>query len=95
MDSSLAISEAESVFLILVRCIVDAPESVSLNTETVGSETVFHLQVAKTDLGKVIGKQGRSARALRTLLHATSVKHGLQYSLDIDDETNSGRQIQY
>jgi len=85
MSSELAIAETSSVFLVLVGCIVDDTDSVSLRAETISSETVFRLKVARGDLGEVIGKQGRNARALRTLLHATNIKHGLQFSLDIDE----------
>ena len=62
----------------LIHCIstslVDVPEAVEVN-EIVGEQTtVIELKVDKTDLGKVIGKQGRTARALRTILNAASTK---------------------
>lgn len=54
--------------------LVDHPELVSV-TEVQGTQTsVLELKVAKEDLGKVIGKQGRTARAMRTLLSAASAK---------------------
>ncbi len=54
--------------------LVDHPEEVSVN-EVEGRQTsVLELKVAKEDLGKVIGKQGRTARAIRTLLNAASAK---------------------
>jgi predicted RNA-binding protein YlqC (UPF0109 family) len=53
---------------------VDYPEQVSVN-EVVGNQTsVLELKVAKEDLGKIIGKQGRTARAMRTILSAASAK---------------------
>lgn len=56
----------------IVRAIVDHPEQVSVS-ETEGSQTsVLSLKVAKEDFGKVIGKQGRTAKAMRTLLSAAS-----------------------
>ena len=58
----------------IARALVDLPEEVSV-TEIEGNQTtVLELKVAKTDLGKIIGKQGRTARALRTILNATSAK---------------------
>ena len=59
---------------ILVKALVDKPEEVEI-TEVEGEQTtVVELKVAKDDLGKVIGKQGRMARALRTILGAASMK---------------------
>ncbi|MBC7712598.1 MAG: KH domain-containing protein [Rhizobacter sp.] len=56
------------------KALVDMPESVSVN-EIVGEQTtVIELKVDKTDLGKIIGKQGRTARSLRTILNAASTK---------------------
>ena len=58
----------------IARALVDQPDEVSV-TEIHGNQTtVLELKVAKTDLGKIIGKQGRTARALRTILTATSAK---------------------
>lgn len=59
---------------VLVKALVDKPEEVEI-TEVEGEQTtVVELKVAKDDLGKVIGKQGRMARALRTILGAASTK---------------------
>ena len=56
------------------QALVDNPDKVEV-TEIVGEQTsVIELRVAKEDLGKVIGKQGRTAKAIRTILSATSAK---------------------
>ncbi len=58
----------------IAKALVDNPDAVEV-TEVLGSQTsVLELKVAKEDLGKVIGKQGRSARAMRTILSAASAK---------------------
>jgi hypothetical protein len=58
----------------IARALVDNPEQVNV-TEVEGNQTsVLELKVAKEDLGKVIGKQGRTARAMRTILSAASAK---------------------
>jgi predicted RNA-binding protein YlqC (UPF0109 family) len=58
----------------IAQALVDRPEEVSV-TEVEGNQTsVLELKVAKEDLGKVIGKQGRTARAMRTILGAASAK---------------------
>jgi len=58
----------------IAKALVDKPEDVEV-TEVDGEQTtVIELKVAKEDLGKVIGKQGRTARALRTILSAASTK---------------------
>jgi uncharacterized protein len=58
----------------IAEALVDFPEQVDVN-EIVGNQTsVLELKVAKEDLGKVIGKQGRTARAMRTILSAASAK---------------------
>ncbi len=56
------------------QSLVDNPDQVEV-TEVIGEQTsVIELRVAKEDLGKVIGKQGRTAKAIRTILSATSAK---------------------
>lgn len=58
----------------IAKALVDNPESVKVS-EVEGNQTsVLELKVAKEDLGKVIGKQGRTARAMRTILSAASAK---------------------
>lgn len=58
----------------IAEALVDFPEQVEVN-EVVGNQTsVLELKVAKEDLGKIIGKQGRTARAMRTILSAASAK---------------------
>jgi predicted RNA-binding protein YlqC (UPF0109 family) len=59
---------------IIAKALVDKPDQVEV-TEVEGEQTtVVELKVAKEDLGKVIGKQGRTARAMRTILSAASTK---------------------
>ncbi len=67
-------SELRDLINYVSKALVDMPEKVEVN-EVVGEQTtVIELKVDKTDLGKVIGKQGRTARALRTILNAASTK---------------------
>jgi predicted RNA-binding protein YlqC (UPF0109 family) len=67
-------SELKDLIVYVSKSLVDMPDSVEVN-EVVGEQTtVIELKVDKTDLGKVIGKQGRTARALRTILNAASTK---------------------
>jgi predicted RNA-binding protein YlqC (UPF0109 family) len=67
-------SELKDLIEYVSKSLVDIPEKVEVN-EIVGEQTtVVELKVDKTDLGKVIGKQGRTARALRTILNAASTK---------------------
>lgn len=58
----------------IAKALVDEPDQVSV-TEVEGERiTIIELRVAQTDLGKVIGKQGRTARSIRTILNATATK---------------------
>ncbi len=67
-------SELRDLIHYLGKALVDKPEEVDVK-EILGEQTtVIELKVHKTDLGKVIGKQGRTARALRTILNAASTK---------------------
>jgi predicted RNA-binding protein YlqC (UPF0109 family) len=67
----------------ILKALVDQPEEVSVN-EIGGSHTiVLEVRVAKTDMGKAIGKRGRTAQAIRTILSAASGKAGKRYMLEI------------
>ena len=64
----------EKLIQTMAQALVDNPEEVVVTGVQGHQMTVFELQVAKSDLGKVIGKQGRTAQALRTIVNAVSVK---------------------
>jgi uncharacterized protein len=70
----------------IARSLVDKPAEVSVQTSPSEGGTVLHLRVDPTDVGKVIGKQGRTARSLRTILGAVSVKLHHRYTLEIVEE---------
>lgn len=78
-------SSADMIALVetLAKAIVDAPEEVEVEAFDEGGQTVLELFVADDDLGRVIGRQGRMARSLRTILHAASVRTRKRYQLEI------------
>jgi len=69
----------------LVRSLVDAPDKVQIKQIEGEKSTILELSVAKEDIGKVIGKHGRIARAVRTVLSASATKSGKRVVLEILD----------
>lgn len=67
----------------LAKALVDNPEEVQVTEVEGESATILELSVAKTDLGKVIGRQGKTARAMRTILGASAAKLGKKTILEI------------
>lgn len=67
----------------IAKALVDIPEEVVVREVAGEQVTVLELRVAPSDLGKVIGKQGRTARAIRTLLGATGMKMNRRFTLEI------------
>jgi predicted RNA-binding protein YlqC (UPF0109 family) len=67
----------------IAKALVDRPEAVSVSEVAGEQTTVLELRVDQTDLGKVIGKQGRTARAIRTLLGAAGMKLRKRFVLEI------------
>jgi len=80
------VSETRDHLQRVVGLIVDAPDAVEIEEHHEGRTTVFELQVASDDLGKVIGRQGRTARAFRSLLMARGTQDGCRYELEILDD---------
>jgi uncharacterized protein len=76
----------QELVLGLAKALVDDPEAVSVEVIPEAAATVLRLRVASTDIGKVIGKQGRTARSIRTILSAASMKMQHRFSLDIVEE---------
>ena len=69
----------------LVKSLVDEPDQVSVNVIEGEKSTILELRVAEGDIGKVIGKQGRIAKAIRTILSASASKGGKRAVLEILD----------
>lgn len=67
----------------IAKALVDTPGEVFIDEYEDGDEIVIELEVAEADLGKVIGRSGRVARALRTVLSAAGSKQNKRYALEI------------
>ncbi len=67
----------------IAKALVDDPAQVSVNPVEEGGETVLELSVGPNDLGRVIGKQGRTARAMRNVLGAAGLKFNKRFTLEI------------
>jgi predicted RNA-binding protein YlqC (UPF0109 family) len=67
----------------IVKALVDQPEQVTVTEIETGNTVILELSVAKSDMGKVIGKQGRNAQAIRTILSAAAGKARKRYLLEI------------
>ena len=67
----------------MAKSLVDRPEEVKVNEIEGEKTTVYELRVSQSDLGKVIGKQGKTARAMRTILGAAGTKIGKRCVLEI------------
>ncbi|MEW6455811.1 MAG: KH domain-containing protein [Acidobacteriota bacterium] len=68
---------------LIAKALVDHPEKVNVSQLEGEQTTILELKVAPEDLGKVIGKQGRTARAIRTILGAAGMKQRRRYNLEI------------
>jgi predicted RNA-binding protein YlqC (UPF0109 family) len=97
MTQAVAVAAGENsaknmtdLVLEMARALVDIPDSVSVEALKDGDGTVLRLRVAPSDIGKVIGKQGRTARSMRTILGAASMKLKHRFALDIVEERGGG-----
>jgi len=75
----------------IAKALVDDPQAVEVQAVARDENTVLRLRVASADVGKVIGKQGRTARSMRTILSAVSMKLHHRYTLDILEEDEAGK----
>ncbi len=88
------------LILEIVQALVDQPDGVSVELIEDREATILQVRVAPQDIGKVIGKQGRTARSLRTILGAASMKLHHRFALDIiededeEDDLQDGEQPQ-
>lgn len=75
----------KELVLYVAKALVDEPDEVEVNMIEGEKSTILELKVAAADIGKVIGKQGRIAKAVRTILSAASTKSGKRVVLEILD----------
>ena len=69
---------------VITKALVDNPENVVVTERTEGKTIVIEVKVAESDMGKVIGKQGRIAKAIRTVMKAAASKAGEKVIVEID-----------
>ena len=73
----------ENLLLILARSLVEEPDKVEVSGTETDSRVDLELRVAPEDMGKIIGRQGRTIRAIRTVVKAASVKLGKRVSVEV------------
>jgi len=78
-------ADMKTILSDMVCAIVEYPDQVVITEEMRGNELVLTLNVAPSDMGKVIGRQGKIAKALRTLVRAGSQKDGKKYNVEIKE----------
>ena len=78
-------SKADVIALMecLAKVIVEAPDEVFVEPFEENGQTVIELEVAESDVGRIIGRHGRTARSLRTILHAAGLRTRKRYQLEI------------
>jgi uncharacterized protein len=82
-DSAAGLPDMQTLMTEIAKALVDSPEAVNVEAIKDAESTILRLHVAPSDIGKVIGKQGRTARSLRTILSAASMKLHHRFALDI------------
>lgn len=85
--------DVEALLTYLARALVDQPDQVSLRLSEADGARLYELKVAPEDIGKVIGRDGRTVNALRTLLGAAAQKHGQKVRLEILDDRRTAAPV--
>jgi len=75
----------KELLLYIAKSLVDDPDAVTVTEVDKDSETVLELRVAESDMGKVIGRQGRIAKEIRTLIKSVATRSGKKVSVEIVD----------
>ena len=76
-------AELEKLLLVVARSLVEEPEAVEVSGTETDSRVDLELRVAQEDMGKIIGRQGRTIRAIRTVVKAASVKLGKRVNVEV------------
>ena len=77
----------KELLIALAKGLVDKPEDVNVVVDEPDAEGIvfYHLRVAQDDMGRVIGKQGRIAKAIRTIMKSAAIRSGEKISVEIDE----------
>ena len=75
----------KELLIYIAQNLVDNPDAVSVTERETDSETIYELRVEQSDMGKVIGRQGRIAKEIRSLMRSVAQRHGKRISVDIVD----------
>jgi len=78
-------SDLKELLTYIAKNLVDNPDEVNVTERESESETIFELRVNATDMGKVIGRQGRIAKEIRALMRSVALRQGKRISVDIVD----------
>jgi uncharacterized protein len=79
------VDQLENLLLVLARSLVEEPDKVEVSGTETDSRVDLELRVAQEDMGKVIGRGGRTIRAIRTVVKAASVKLGKRVNVEVPD----------
>jgi predicted RNA-binding protein YlqC (UPF0109 family) len=79
------VAQLENLLLVLARSLVDEPDRVEVSATEFNSRVDLELRVAPEDMGRVIGRQGRTIRAIRSVVKAASVKLGKRVNVEVPD----------
>ncbi len=75
----------KDLLVTIVKGLVEKPEQVTVDVDEPNEEgVIYHLHVAEDDMGRVIGKQGRIAKAIRTVMRAAAIRNDLKIMVEID-----------
>jgi predicted RNA-binding protein YlqC (UPF0109 family) len=83
--NTIPAASAQQVLEFLTRQLVDDPDAVTVEAEQGASRTVLNVRVAPGDMGRVIGKRGRVANAIRTVVRAAAVRDGVEVDVEFLD----------
>ena len=75
----------KDLLIYIAQNLVDNPDDVTVTEKETDSETVFELRVAPSDMGKIIGRQGKVAKEIRAVMRSVAMKQGKRISIDIID----------
>ena len=84
-DENQEVSHALATLEHIVRSVVEKPDEVQIDIQTIDSETTLAVRVGDGDMGRVIGRRGRIANAIRTVTRAAAVRDGVAVSVEFID----------